>query len=182
MSSVTIPLRALMAAGALVMQATAAAPHQHGVVNVEVTLEGASLVVELRAPMEALLGFEHAPRTAAEIDAANDLRDALLAPPPPFVPKEEAGCTSTVVKMNDRALLAQGSPGSAPVRGKGGHADVGVYYGFTCTTPNRLESLQIRLFDEYPRVHRVVVRAALGGTPFERVLRRPSTTIELKRR
>ena len=40
--------------------------HQHGVASLEVAVEGNTLVVHLKSPLDNLVGFERAPKTDAE--------------------------------------------------------------------------------------------------------------------
>jgi hypothetical protein len=57
-----------------------AAPHVHGVVALDVALEGPRVVLSLKAPLDSLVGFERAPRTDAERRAAADVPARLREP------------------------------------------------------------------------------------------------------
>ena len=54
--------------------------HQHGMAKLDLVFEAGALTLELDAPLDSLLGFERAPRNAAERAAADaalaSLRDA----------------------------------------------------------------------------------------------------------
>ena len=69
---------ALLATLGLAGGAAAAPPAPgHGAVAVEAVLEGPSLDVTLRAPLETLLGFAREPRSEAEKRAAQALLERL---------------------------------------------------------------------------------------------------------
>ncbi|MEM8983692.1 MAG: DUF2796 domain-containing protein [Pseudomonadota bacterium] len=77
--------RASIASTALVAAATSALAianeaHEHGASNLLIALEGEQLRVEFESPLANLIGFEHAPETAAQRGAASALQDILNAP------------------------------------------------------------------------------------------------------
>ena len=66
--------------------------HVHGAVQLEVALDGPTLSIALEAPLDSILGFERAPRTASEKQAAQDALTALRGNAL-FAPDAAAGCT-----------------------------------------------------------------------------------------
>jgi hypothetical protein len=44
--------------------------HVHGLVKLDVAVDAKTLTVQLEAPLDSLVGFEHRPRTAAQKQAA----------------------------------------------------------------------------------------------------------------
>ena len=65
----TLPVLALAAA----LAAPGAWAHTHGEAQIDVVLEDTQLSLYLHSPLEVFLGFERAPRTAAEKNAVQQL-------------------------------------------------------------------------------------------------------------
>lgn len=150
--------------------APAAGAHVHGVASLSVSVEGASLRVLLEAPLEVVAGFEHAPRTAAERQVLQAAR-AALAQPALLQPNAEAGCV---------ALPAAAPEGSLGPAGQG-HADLEHEFGFRCTRPARLRSLQLGLFDAFPRLRRIEAVVVTPSAQVKRGLQRPQRQLPLAR-
>lgn len=147
------PLAALLLATALATVARAA-PHQHGVGAMDVALDGATLTVTLRLPLDTLVGYERAPRTPAERAAADavllKLRDAATL----LVPDAAAGCNAQPATIDAGPL----APGAQPARGE--HADLGATYTFTCAQPAQLRAIALPIFETLTRLQRVDVQVA----------------------
>ena len=90
--------------------------HVHGVVRLDVAVDAGTLTVLLDAPLDSVLGFEHAPRTAAERKAADALRAQLRRADTVVRPPAAAGCTAGTPQVTSEALDAPANAGkpSAP--------------------------------------------------------------------
>lgn len=128
--------------------------HVHGQAKLEVAVDGAELDVHLESPLDALLGFERAPRNEREKAAVAALRQTLAAGEALFAPTAAAGCK----------LVSAGS--AAPVldcKGGGdGHGDLDADFRFTCAQPARLTGMEVRLFDVFPKLRKVDARVVSG--------------------
>lgn len=165
-----VPFLAAALLACLGASASAGRPHVHGVATLAVSVEGESLRVLLDAPLEVLVGFEHAPRTAAEGQALQRARE-LLARPTLLRPNAEAGCTP------EGAELPEGT-----LRHGDGHADLAREFAFRCARPEQLKVIDVGLFEAFARLQRidaVVVTAAGQG---KRSLQRPQRNLGLGRR
>ena len=133
----------------------AAAPHQHGRAELDVAIEGPTLTLEFRSPLDNLLGFEHAPRTAAQKSAADALLRGLRSNDAVLVPAAAARCERTSVTVEAPVLTA------APARKTGAgpaaeaHADLEVRYVFHCARPDLLSSVEVKLFERYRGLRRI---------------------------
>lgn len=170
--------------------AAAGKAHVHGVVQVNVALDGQQLTIDLDAPLDNLLGFERAPRTAAERQAAADLLASLRRPGAGaqlFVPDAQAGCTPATAEVQAPVLepktAAQPAPGQRQGGGHGhdGHADLNASFSFRCQQPAALAGLQTRLFEAYRRIQRIEVLVAGPQGQTRQVLKRPQGRIALQR-
>ncbi|GIZ51946.1 DUF2796 domain-containing protein [Noviherbaspirillum aridicola] len=136
----------LLAAGGV----HAAGGHQHGLATLSVAVEGKALELEFESPLENLVGFERAPRTDKERQALQTLKERFAQPQALFVTPPEAGCRAAPAEVE----LPQGG---------GEHADLHAVVRFECATPAALRSLDVRLFDAYPRLKKVKAQLAAPG-------------------
>lgn len=130
--------------------------HVHGQAGLQVAADGAHLDLRLQAPLEAVLGFEHAPRNARERAAEAALRKTLAAGERLFLPTAAAGCRLVEARVVSDVL--DGKPGA----GRDGHGEVVAEYRFACAQPGRLTGLEVRLFDDFPGLRRVDAQVVSG--------------------
>ena len=168
-ASLAIAVLAL-AAGAASAQHRA---HVHGEAMLRIAVEGAMVAIELEAPLESLIGFERAPRTAAERTAVAALRARFAKPGELFVLDAEARCTVTASELSAPSL--DGKPA------EGDHAELTATVTATCALPAKLRTLDVRLFADHPNLARIRVEAVGPGGATRRELRRGATTVSLGR-
>lgn len=122
--------------------------HVHGHAQLMVAVEEKQVQVSLESPLDNLLGFEHAPRTAKEKQAVEAMTTRLKAPETLLQFDPEAGCKALPAEIS--AL-----PGTA---GQGKHGDLTAEFSFTCANPPRY--LEVRLFTAFPRLQRLEAQLA----------------------
>ena len=190
------PMRAVASLLTLVACTTWATgkPHEHGVVRLDVSIEGPALTVAMTAALDNWLGFERAPRTDAERKAAAEVLARLRNPQqgtPLFVPDAAAQCqlvkaevSAPVLEPGAKPAAKSGAaPASPPAAHKGGaeHADLETSYTFQCAQPTQLRTLELGLFDAYKRIQRIHVQVAGPKGQSKVTLRRPARSITLVR-
>ena len=131
--------------------------HEHGVAQLEVAVDGARVSVRFESPMDNLVGFEHAPRTAAQRTALDGLRKTLEDPLALFAPDEAAGCA--VRERRAESPLLDGSGGSA-------HSDLVYEFALDCRDPARLGALDVRALSAFRSLR--TVRAQVAGPAGQR--------------
>lgn len=166
----TIAVLALAAASA----AQAHKAHEHGVVRLDVAIEGGTLGIVAEVPLDNLLGFERAPRTDAERKAAADALARLRAPAGLFVVDAAAQCKLARAEVKAPVLEAGANP-------KDGHADLDAEYRFECAQPAQLRTLELGWFEAFPRVQRIEVQVAGPQGQGKTTLRRPARSVKLVR-
>ena len=152
------------------------AQHVHGQAELEVAISGDTLVLSLHSPLESLLGFEHAPRTAGQKAAAESLLLQLRKPETLFVPSAAAQCVTISAVMDAPVLgavrkvggdqMAKGPAAAAKAAGhaeKHGHAELVAEFTFKCGRSDQLRGLEARLFDSFKRLRRVDVKVTAPG-------------------
>lgn len=168
-----VPSLLLMAAVALPVRAAPQA-HQHGVLTLSASVDGAVLTLDLDSPLDSLLGFERAPRTPAERAAAQALLKRLGSETTLWHPTAQAGCTLERARVD--APVLQSVPGLA-----GEHADLEATYEFKCAEPARLTGLSHDLFTVFPRLQRIQWQFALPSGQGRRLIERPAAELPLTR-
>jgi len=169
----------LIALGLAACPAWAGKAHEHGVMKLDVAIEGNTLSVALESPLDSVLAFERAPRTAAERQAAAELLARLRRPDqgaPLFIADAAAKCT--LGKALVRAPVLD-TAGQAAV--EDGHGDLDADYTYTCAVPGQLKSLDLGLFDAFRRLKRIDVQVAGPQGQSRLTLTRPARRIPLAR-
>ncbi len=167
-------MRTCLAALALALAAGAAAAqhrhaHVHGVVAAEAALDGPSLDVTLRLPLDSLLGFERAPRSEAEKRAAQALVERLRSDAMLVQPDAAAGCARTGVELVSAALGLGDAPPDAD-----GHAELEARWRFGCAAPDRLSHIELGIVGAYKRIARVDAAIVAPRGQTRQVLKRPA--------
>ncbi len=129
--------------------------HEHGVATLTVALDGRKLVVELKSPLDNLVGFEHAPRNDKQRAALAKMEESLKAIERLFRPAAGAGCALRDVKV-DHPHRAPAAPGTRQPE----HTEARATYDLECAKPEALDRLDVLVFDAFPRVKRVKAQAA----------------------
>lgn len=138
--------------GLTVAIAQAAPAHVHGEARLEISIDREQLVVALESPLDNLLGFEHAPRNAAERQAIQAMAAKLKEAGKVLVPSAAAQCVSTGVELDSPVLSGKPEPGS--------HNDLDARYTWRCAKPEALRDVATGLFADFPRLQRIVVEFA----------------------
>lgn len=150
--------------------------HQHGVGSLNLVLDGHLVEIALESPAANLVGFEHAPKDAAERAALErsvaKLRDGERL----FAFPSAAACRLAESSVSS-ALLEQGSASQedqahwdaqSPDADHDGdpdhetHADLDADYRFACTHPEKIDRLEVRLFALFPATQRLLVQYTTG--------------------
>lgn len=148
------------------------AAHEHGVATLRVASAGKALVIEFLSPLDNLVGFEHEPRNDEQRKAMADAEVLLRDGAALFSLPAAAGCRLLGAKLDSPWLQSEqpghdhghGHSDSHAATEQEGHADLAASYRFECSSPDRLDSLNTRLFDSFPRLREVrAERATASG-------------------
>lgn len=174
---------ALITAG-LALAASAQAhgdKHEHGVVHLDVAIEGATLVLQLESPLDSVLGFEHQPRTPEQRQAVEQMLKRLRDGAALFSPNAQAGCRFEGAEIESALIAAPGTPASdrSDTADKAEHLDVDATYRFRCTATPALGQLTHQLFATFPRIQRIEAQVATPKGQRRQVLKRPTVTLSL---
>ena len=151
--------------------------HSHGVVNLDLTVEARKITLVIETPLDNLVGFEHAPRTDAERQRADAAVARLEAAAGLVTIDAAAQCKLAAVELSSAALAL----GPAAKPSAEGHADVDAQIQFDCVNGARAGFIEVGLFEAFPRIQRIEVRAVLPKGQLKVTLRRPAKRIGLVR-
>ena len=173
-------LRALALAislGSSMLVATRAAEpaHVHGVVQLNAAIEAGVVTLQIEAPLDSLVGFEHAPRTAAQKQAAQAMLDRFNAPQSLFGLPAAAQCSLRTHSAESEALK---SDAAKPSTGAEEHADLDGSFVFECKQAGAIDSIDLGgLLAAFPRIVRVEAVVVAPGVQVKRVVTRPDKTL-----
>jgi hypothetical protein len=161
----------------LITQARPGHAHVHGEASLEVMLEGDSLVLELLAPMEAVVGFERAPRNDAERTQIRQVverlsQNALLRP----------DRTGQCDMLGQKITLPPAMAETSSEHTNDAHVDLHARFEFRCRQAAALTQLEVGLFDAFSRLRRIQARVIDLRGQSAQILTRANRIIRLNAR
>lgn len=154
--------------------------HVHGQVKLNVALEGKTLSLQLEAPLDSLLGFEHRPRTAAQRAAADSLLKRMNDGAALFRPDATALCSAIKTSVESPTLTAPAPSEAAPSGKEPTHADLDLSIEFNCEKPDQLGGIDVLLFEAFKNIQRVDVQVAGAKGQAKQSLKRPDKRLKLR--
>jgi hypothetical protein len=165
---------AVLLGAALAAPALAAGAHEHGVARLDIGIDARTVQVSFATPLDNLLGFERAPRTAAERERVAKVVAQLQAGEQLFRFDPAAGCRLAEVELRSAPL--QLGPAAKPAAGE--HGDLEADWRFDCTEAARATAVEVGLFT-FNRLKRLRVQIAGPRGQAQRELVRPATRLAL---
>ncbi len=153
--------------------------HEHGTARLDVAVEGKTVSVQFEAPLDALFGFERAPRSAAERALVDAGVARLKAADRLFQFDAAAGCRLASLALTSAALKLGAAAPAAALSAE--HADLDATFEFACRSAPLPGTMDIALFDAFPGLQRIAIQVATPQGQFKRSLKRPTTRISLLR-
>ncbi len=146
-------------------------PHVHGQGELNVAVEGDTVIIELIAPGSDIVGFEHAPETdadrAAVAAAAGKLEDGERI----FAFPKAAGCRLEEAEVESELMDGDGhgdehseehahehADKHSDEHSEEGHAEFHAHYRFRCSAPAALDSVDVRYFATFSRAEELDAR------------------------
>ena len=174
-------LRASIACAALLaapLVSQAQAPHEHGVVHLDVAVDAKRITIQMSSPLDNLIGFERAPRTEAERQRVAAMVASLRASSRLFAIDPAAACKPGAVELSSAALQL-GKPDPAELQA--GHADIDASFEFDCTDAGRAGFIDTTLFGAFAGMQRIAAQIASNRGQRQLTLTRPASRIALPR-
>lgn len=148
-----------MAMMTVVPHAHGSKAHVHGNAEMQVVVDGDAVEIALQSPLNSLVGFEHAPRNEKQRKALQAMEQRFHSPALLFVPTAAAQCQSQPVELITPFKLEATSK-SQP---QNEHAELEASIRFQCANPAALKGMEVRLFEAFPKLHRIDVQMITGS-------------------
>lgn len=175
-----VQVMTLICAGLCMADATAAGhAHVHGVARIDIAIEAKQVSLHLETPMANVLGFEHAPRTAAERAQARAALEQLQTGARWWRIDPAAQCVVSQVQI-DADALRQTDAAKTGAQAPDEHADIDADYVFTCADAARAATIEVGVFKDWPHLHRIDVQVAGPRGQFKRTLDPAHDRLELQ--
>ena len=135
--------------------------HMHGHGTLNVAAEGNELYIELRVPGVNVVGFEHQPETDKERRAVETALSLFSRAEKLFVPSESARCKAEEAEVSFAGEMhregdahekhsehgEKHSEHGESAHEQEEHAELHGEYHFHCAAPERLERIEVRVFE-----------------------------------
>jgi len=162
--------------------------HEHGAANINVVIDGKTVFVEFESPWNNLVGFEHKPSTDAQRQAVENAMQKLAAPATLFVFNDSADCHDD--EHEDEHDEHHGHDDEHKDEhhehddehadhGDEVHSEVIAAYTYDCTKPNKIEAVQVKLFDIYSGFESIAWQAAGPSGQTGAALSASNSTLDL---
>ena len=148
--------------------------HVHGQIRLDVAIDGPSVVIQMDAPLDNFVGFERAPRTAAETRAVEEAVAKLRAADALFAIDPAGNCKPGPVQLR-APVLGLGKDASAASADD--HADLDATFAFNCTSAAAVKFIDIGLFTGFKGPRQIDAQIASPQGQFKRTLKRPNARL-----
>lgn len=161
--------------------------HVHGNVELAVAIEGPAIVIEMRAPLDSIVGFERAPRNDVEKNTVDQAVSRLRAADHLFKLDPAGNCKLGPVAF-DAPVLGLGASAAAPAAPaasattKSGekeeeHAELVGSFAFNCTSAEQVKFIELDLFQAFSRMRQIDAEIVSAEGQHKRSLKRPATRL-----
>lgn len=147
--------------------------HVHGEVELGVAVEGPAIVIELRTPLDNLVGFERAPRNDVEKNTVDQTVSRLRAADHLFRIDPAGNCKLGPVTLEAPVL----GLGAAMAGATGEHAEMLASFAFNCTAADQVKFIELDLFKAFTRVRQIDAEIVTGEGQHKRSLKRPASRL-----
>lgn len=158
--------------------------HVHGNATMNLALDGGKLMVELLSPAANIFGFEHLPQNEADEHTVHEATEQLQQAGAIFVLPESAMCKASGVTVDgeviDHVMAEHDHDSHAEEDHEGehhhddaeehdehddgdgdhehSHSDITANYEFDCSVPEKLKSVDVKLFTLFPGFEKIMVQ------------------------
>ena len=148
-----------------------------GTTVIEIVQDAHKLHIAFELTGMDAVGFEHAARSDADVDAINATMDTLQTPDAWLVANADARCHLSFSSVTPHVFrIGEGHEGKGAADKR---ADIDVEYIYECDVPQQLRAIEFNLIEQFPRLRGVIVNASLSSGPVQRLLSTPRATIQL---
>jgi len=143
--------------------------HEHGVAKVNIAVDGAQVTIFLESPLVDLLSFGHAPATLEQCEQVKEMARRMhqsvlfRLTPAAECRLERVALASEVLAadlLDPNISLPVLCPGQSAAQSSGEVCnDLHVEFTFICGKPENLSSVNVLLFNDWPKLTRIDAQA-----------------------
>ena len=135
--------------------------HVHGFGHMNLAVDGNDVYIEVENPSANIVGFEHVPSSDEDRHAVHEAAEKLEDGDSLFVFTKQANCSMTSVTVSSPLLSedhgdehhsSEAHEEKHEDHDEEVHSEFTAEYKFSCTHPERLKSVETRLFSEFPGI------------------------------
>jgi hypothetical protein len=173
--------------------------HEHGVAQMNLTIDDKDLHIEVISPAANVVGFEHQPQTPEQEAAVNKAIETLQDGTSLFGLTSKAACRLVEAHVDTDMINAsdhkhddtqnevsyeheqheQNGHDNDKEYDHEGHSEFTVSYHFTCRKPKKLQEIEVKLFTVFPGIERIQMQALTDSGQLSVELNPKQTRIEL---
>lgn len=156
--------------------------HVHEEAEMMLAFEGDSVVVELISPADNIVGFEHQPKSSAEVAAIDEALKVLRQYANLFE-IEKGACRQARVEINSPFKFDHHHDDSEHAhhdQAESQHSEFQVSYELQCEQIRGTRVLRVDMFKHFPRLHKVKVQWVGAGGQGAGEVKRDSARLKLK--
>lgn len=142
--------------------------HVHGIGSLNIAIEDKVVFIEMTSPAANIVGFEHKPANEEQEQAVHQAIEKLENVGKLYLFDSKAGCSLTEAKVSssihdgdhdkhedhaehgDHGKHAENSQDEAAQKPEESHSEFSATYHFNCDHPDKITSLEVLLFNEFP--------------------------------
>ena len=138
--------------------------HVHGLAQMNLVVDGENIYLELASPAMNIIGFEHFPASADQQHAVHEAAEKLADGDSLFAFTSAAACRLVSAEVDSPLMNSahHGEHSHSDTHGEdyaaGAHSEFEVRYHFSCSHPDKLESLNVGLFSAFPGLEQIEVQ------------------------
>lgn len=153
--------------------------HEHGVGQLDIAIDGGTIVLTLAAPGADIVGFEHTAEGDDDRAAVEAALADLARPFGLFALPAAAGCE--VVSAEASILGADEDEGHdhGDEHEDTGHTEFHAEYGLTCANPAAIDRIGFPYFDRFPGARELEVQMVTGNGARAYEVTRDRPTLDL---
>ncbi|WP_193181348.1 DUF2796 domain-containing protein [Nisaea sediminum] len=174
-ASAAVLLAALAASPAAASETRSSSAHEHGHGQLNIAIEGNSVLMELEIPGADIVGFEHEAKSdadkAAMTDAEKKLKDGAA-----LFHFQGATCTFAQAQVED----GHEDHGKQPAAQEEQHSEFHVAYEISCDDASRLTGIEFPFFAVFPHSEELDVTVLGAQGQFKYEVERDTPMLPLK--
>ena len=154
--------------------------HEHGSGKLNLVTENNNLIIEIEAPANDIVGFEHKPKTKSQKEKINSAVNILKEVKSNIELPKVAKCKLTKdAKIESEIIKKEHKEKGHHDHEK--HSEFHITYQFTCANIEKLNSVNVLSFKNFKEMKKLKANGITQNGQFSQVLNKNSQTFSLRK-